>query len=311
MKRAIHIFVAVLLFVSVIVSIGCERIFSTKSSEVKSRLSFVVVGDPRHLTGPYYDTSKCFRDVCESVNLTGKGEFMVICGDLTPAAGADWTIDKYLGNDYVWYPVVGNHEISGDGMPWLRQYNEGGTSLTNIVNPGPVNCRETMYSFDYSNCHFAVINVYYDGASDVGSLGEITRATYNWLADDLAMTDKEHIFVAGHEPAYPQPDADTGDLRHVGSSLDRNPVSRDAFWELLKTNNVVAYFCAHTHCYSHFKKNGVWQIDVCRAREHSFSAYTWSTYCAVDVVGSNVVMNVFRRPPARTNYIPYHVVQLR
>lgn len=311
MKRLIYLSVAVVL-ISVGSSIGCEYIFPVRDFDIDDGpLSFIVAGDPRHLAGPHFDTSQDFRDVCESVNLTGKGEFMVICGDLTPPENCDWTIKKYLGDDYVWYPVVGNHDVWEGGMPWLREFNAGGVSLPNVVNPGPTHCKETTYSFDYSNCHFAVINVYFNGPRDTGAPGLISPSTYSWLKADLASTDKEFIFVFGHEPAYPQPDSHTGHLRHLGSSLDRAPEWRDLFWQLLKDNNVVAYFCAHTHCYSHFKKDGVWQIDVGRARAHMFSARAWSTYCAIDVVGSNVVLSTFRRPPPSTNYTPYYVLQLR
>jgi hypothetical protein len=274
-------------------------------------VSFIVTGDPRHLTGPNFDGPLHFRNVCESISATGQGEFLIMCGDLWPGESAEWTIRRYIGEDYTWYPAVGNHDVSDDNMPWMRQHNAGGTTLPNIVNSGPPGCLETMYSFDYSNCHFVVLNVYYSGQKDTGAPGVITASTHNWLQADLAGTEKEHIFVVGHEPAYPQPDMDTGDLRHVGSSLDRDPPSRDAFWELLKAHNVVAYLCAHTHCYSHYNKDGVWQIDVGRARPWALSANSLSTYCRIEVAGRNVVLITYRQPKGQAEYFPLYALSLR
>ena len=110
-----------------------------------------------------------------------------------------------------------------------------------IVNIGPSGCPETTYSFDYDNAHFVVVNEYCDNDGDDVTDGDIPDHLYNWLANDLATTAKEHIFVFGHEPAYPQPDADNGRARHMDDSLNAHPANRDRFWNLLKNAGVVAY----------------------------------------------------------------------
>ena len=256
---------------------------------------FVVIADMREYAGSgTYDQSKYFKGVCEAITNLGLNAFTICPGDLDPPDKVNWTIKQYLGDAYVWYPVAGNHEAeTSSDMRWLRNYNEGGNSLPNIVNIGPKGCEETTYSFDYENAHFAVINEYYDGTSDRGTDGDVVDALYDWLAADLAATTKPHIFVIGHEPAYPQPDADNGRVRHLGDSLDKYPAHRDRFWNLLRERGVLAYICGHSHCYSSIKINGVWQLDVGHCRGAGDTEIP-STLLTIDVVGDNINDVIFK-----------------
>lgn len=267
--------------------------------------SFAVTADMRGYSGTgIYDTSRYFRGVCEAIAIVGPGAFMVSPGDIDPPASVKWTLEQHIDSTYTWYTVVGNHELPGAGiesypgsnMDWLRNYNTGGNSLPNIVNVGPPGCRETTYSFDYQNAHFVVLNEYYDGSSDTGTDGDVVDALYNWLADDLAATTKQHIFVFGHEPAYPQPDADNGRSRHIGDSLNKYPARRDRFWELLRDQGVVAYFCGHTHSYSAVRIDGVWQLDAAHCRGAGDTGAP-STFLIIRVTGDDlghVTFNAYR-----------------
>ena len=78
---------------------------------------------------------------------------------------------------------------------------------------------------------------------------------------DLAFQDRGIVLVVGHEPAFPQPDADTGRMRHEFDSLNHFPANRDRFWDLMNAYGVAAYFCGHTHNYSAVQVEGVWQLD--------------------------------------------------
>ena len=106
--------------------------------------------------------------------------------------------------------------------------------------------------------HFSVINEYFDGSSDIGVdpppsdalAGTISSATYAWLEADLEAASARspaYIFVVGHEPAYPLPDAANGRLRHRGDSLDAHPAEVESFMALLRSYSVTAYICGHTH----------------------------------------------------------------
>ncbi len=223
--------------------------------------TFAIAADMRQYAGADYDTPKYFRGAVEAIAAHGSGAFMLSPGDIDPPADVRWTITRTLGSSYIWYPVVGNHEEETlSDMVWLREYDYG------LVQPGPSGCPETSYSFDYANAHFAILNEYCNEAGDDKLDGDVSDHLYNWLVADLDATIQEHIFVIGHEPAYPQPDADNGRLRHETDSLNIHADNRDRFWNLLKSEGVIAYICGHTHNYSLVNVGGVWQLDVGHAR---------------------------------------------
>jgi len=227
--------------------------------------SFVVTADMREFAGPEYQSSKYFWGTCEAVRKFGKGSFMVSPGDIDPPYHVLYTIKKILGKDYLWYPVVGNHEAeTPEDMAWLR--NWGKKRIPNLTRKGPENGRETTYSFDYKNAHFVVINQYYDGKSDTGTDGDIPAPLFDWLADDLAANSKPFVFVFGHEPFVSIPDIDNGRYRHKGDSLDAHPKNSHRFWKILRRYNVTAFICGHTHNLSLSKVNGVWQLDAGHSR---------------------------------------------
>ena len=91
----------------------------------------------------------------------------------------------------------------------------------------------------------------------------------DWLVADLAVTTSQHIFVFGHEPAYPQPDAHNGRLRHENDSLNAHGARRDRFWHPLRDRGVTAYICGHTYDYRAAFIDGVWQLGAGHARGRS------------------------------------------
>lgn len=273
-----------------------EQEFRTLNQEGDgNQYAFVVTADMRGYSGPGCDTPQYFRGACEAIAVLGSGAFMVSPGDIDPPTDVKWTIEQYIGLDYLWYPVVGNHELPGCGnesypgsnMDWLRSYGYP------AAKPGPSGCPETTYSFDYQNTHFVVLNEYCDTTGDTVTDGDVPDHLYEWLVDDLSTTDKTHIFVFGHEPAYPQPDADNGRVRHLGDSLDEHPAHRDRFWRLLRDRGVVAYICGHTHNYSAIEIDGVWQLDAGHARGRGDTGAR-STFIWIDVDGDVVTFKTYR-----------------
>ena len=266
------------------------------STSIAGSFTFAIAADMRSFAGPGdYDTSQYFRGACETLAALGKGDFMVSPGDLDPTSGTLWTITQTLGSTYTWYPVVGNHELPGAGseaypganLEWLNTYDYG------AVNPGPSGCPTTTYSFDYENAHFVMLNVYCDSTGDHATTGDVPNHLYDWLSNDLSSTVKAHIFVFGHEPAYPQPDADNGRERHFGDSLDQYPENRDRFWTLLRDHNVVAYSCGHTHNYSLVQSDDVWQLDAGHARGKGDTGAR-STFVVIHVNGGFVTFAAYR-----------------
>ncbi|GEM_PF-1676346 len=177
-------------------------------------------------------------------------EFLVITGDLPAAPQTESVIDSVLGVDFLWFPVIGNHEID-DGISnfnYIRDTLVPALPATMMVDNGPAGSVNTTYSFDYQNAHFVIVNGYWDGTTNPGAdsatLGDIPPALRTWVDADLASNGQTHNFAFIHEPAYPF-------NRHVGDSLDAYPANRDAFVATLNAHNVETLFTGHTHYYEH------------------------------------------------------------
>lgn len=266
---------------------------------------FVVAADMRGYTPPDHPGPGYFAGACAAIRDYGPGAFIIVPGDLDPPQRVRATLSAIVGPEYVWYPVLGNHEFDGvDYMPYLRECNAGGTTLPGIVRAGPPNAVETCYSFDHGIAHFVVVNQYYDGQSDTGCDGDVGDALYEWLAADLAANDMPVVFVVGHEPTVAMPDMDNGRVRHQGDSLDKYPEHNHRFWTLLRQHDVVAYICGHTHDTSVAKINGVWQLDAGHARGLGDTGAP-STFMKIAVTDEDVRCQVYR---CATPGEPYQMV---
>jgi len=258
--------------------------------------SFVVTTDMSHYSArKYFNYPNFFAALLGYVNQFGPGDFMVSLGDVIPAEETGWTVAEVLGSEYPWFPIPGNHDFGLADIRYLQnyKYDPNGTEEPNIVRQGPASCPHTTYSFDYQNSHFVALNVYCNEETPWGIDGSISDPIYDWLAADLAATDKEHIFVFGHEPAFPQPDAQTGNVRHLYESLDQYRDARDRFWELLKLHGVVAYLSGHTHNYSATMIDGVWHIEAGQAMGVR-AAPSPGTFLILTVQGESVVLQTYR-----------------
>jgi hypothetical protein len=195
----------------------------------------------------------------------------------------------------------------------------------------------TTYSFDYKNAHFVVVNQYYNDPTypTDNPIACIRPELQTWIDQDLSQTSQPVKFVAGHEPAWsycssdpgyggefcPQDNIDnqtpaarvrpystTGPWledfgEHWGDSLEdpQCPAgSREAFWSMLSSHNVVAHFAGHTHTYSGrlvqgdgtrrndvpaYSKtgqtfspgDGVWEVNTGQAHNSAGTAYVLVT----------------------------------
>lgn len=263
------------------------------------------------VTADMRSSHTAFSNLCQAINdlVGGPGEFHVSIGDVdgTVQQNRD-VIDNKFGSSALWYPIIGNHEMDGGSGPdieWLRNEYDNGNgvriALKNYTNQdGPTGTVRLNYSWDYGNVHFVALNEYWNGGTnegsgqslsgdDTGTDGDIVPQLYNWLAADLAATDKPFVFVFGHEPAFPY-------NRHVGDSLDQYPANRDAFWNLLESEGVIAYMCGHTHYYSKHQGDAshvgeVWQLDVGNGGNDPGDG---KTFFDVIVNSHAVIVNVYR-----------------
>jgi len=288
--RKISIFLTFLLLLS------CEQQKTDKNS-----FSFVLACDMRGYTG---DNADYFRGACEAIDQIENIQFMISPGDIDPPDSVFYTIQKYIGVNMTWYPVVGNHEAeTPNDMKWLREYNKGGNTLPNIVNAGPAACLETNYSFDFKNTHFVILNQYATDSCDDCTNGDVPDFLYNWLKEDLDKTDKENILVIGHEPAYPFPDIENQRFRHTHDCLNQKPENRDRFVTLLQEYGVRAYIVGHTHNYSIVKVNSLWHIDAGHARGIGDMGAR-STFVIINVRGDHIDYETYRLNYDNKEYEP-------
>ena len=123
--------------------VGISPMAATDEGPVDG-LVFIIAADMRNFAVDG-ETSKNFSGACEAIKEVGAGAFMISPGDLDvhpPSAVRDM-IDGVLGEDYPWYPVLGNHDPeSPSTMRYLRKYNQ---TVPNVVNRGPEGCETTTF----------------------------------------------------------------------------------------------------------------------------------------------------------------------
>lgn len=256
------IFKIIITIIAVLCLLSCN---SKKLGE--NDFSFIVTTDWRQFSKPEYHNSNYFQGALEAISKVGKGDFMLSPGDVEPQWEALALIEKILGQDYPWYPLMGNHELEDPSyVQWLRDHNAGGNTLPNVVNVGPDGSKETTFSFDWGDCHFVYLNQYFDGVSDTGTDGEMVPELLEWLEKDLKENTKKYCIVTGHEPIVSMPDKISGRIRHRGDSLDKYPLSTREFFNLMMEYKVNAYMHGHTHSTAIGKINGLWRIDPGHAK---------------------------------------------
>jgi hypothetical protein len=257
----------------------------------KGEFSFAMTADMREYTGPRHPGPQYFEGACAALRAVGPGDFMISPGDIDPIPPIRATLDCFFGSNYVWYPVIGNHEAETPGdIAWLRAWGSG--PIPGLVRQGPPTCKATVYSFDHGIAHFAVLNQYCDNRAENGVKGDVLEVVHDWLAADLAANRKPVVFVVGHEPIVAMPDMNSGRVRHKGDSLDAYPENARRFVDLLRQHHVTAYLTAHTHNTSVTNLAGVWQIDAGHARGLGDKAR--STFMKIGVKRSGCRLDIYR-----------------
>jgi len=157
--------------------------------------------------------------------------------------------------------AVGNHEAeTTQDMTDVRAKYSGYPAWN--LQAGPTGSASTTYSYDVGEMHIVVINEYWDGATDdayfiygAGNGGYIHNNLFTWLRDNLRASTKPYKIVVGHEPGYPV-------VNHIGDSLDADANNRNKFFNLLRTERVIAYGTGHDHHYHIPEYDGVFEADT-------------------------------------------------
>lgn len=209
---------------------------------------FVVIGDTRDDSGDGINV-KTMKTILDRIK-TEKVDFIIVVGDMITGSTKSSThihrlkkwkdvIERY---GIPFYVGIGNHEIESELSENIVR------SIFEMPENGPSDYKELIYSFNYENSHFIMLDT--EIFNHFHAIGE---AQLKWLKEDLEKNQKKNIFVFGHDPAYPV-------HGHIGSSLDKYIFQRDELWSVFKKYKVNAYICGHEHLYDRAIYEGVYQI---------------------------------------------------
>lgn len=275
---------------------------ASAATQAQNDYSFTATADMRSYVDKAPAGKRYFDGLCEELAKIGPGAFMISPGDCDPPGPVRAAIDRYLGTNYIWYPIIGNHEL-GDkkNVAWLQTWAKAG--IPGLVRCGPAGSESTTFSFDYANSHFVALNEYAAGGSESSRKDGLSAATLDWLEQDLAANKKPLIWISGHVPIKALPDMDSGRLRHEEGGLTNNKADMERFLNLLKQYQVRAYICGHTHGASVAKVKGIWQADCGHARGAGDKGAP-STLLKFRVAGERAWVDVYR---ANTNGVNYQL----
>ncbi|MBD1379366.1 phosphodiester glycosidase family protein [Metabacillus arenae] len=109
--------------------------------------------------------------------------------------------DPALGASTLFVPAVGNHENIGNGVDTYK-------NLFRMPQNGPDGYEGTVYSYDYGNAHFAVLN------TETDKKGLEKQAA--WLKKDMKKTKKKWKIVLYHRsPYYSNPQGGSESVREA------------------------------------------------------------------------------------------------
>ena len=214
-----------------------------------------------------FRTGTAVHDTITARILAARPRFLLYGGDLCSSATYKSFKSEFfragetaLIAEVPFFNAPGNHEGWG---PNAKAFLQAPASASGTAD---------YYAFDYGDLHVVVINnelLYAKGT-----------AQYNFVADDLAKSDRIWKIVISHKPAY-------GAGGHGGNLGMR--VMTDAIFEPAKVDMVIS---GHNHYYQHNLVNGIHHLTVGSAGaplyEPGLAAYTVKSsksycYAVIDV----------------------------
>lgn len=131
-------------------------------------------------------------------------------------------------------PVIGNHETYT--TEWKIAQPLLYTALFRLPNNGPTALQGKVYSFDYGDAHFSILDSQLQ--EEVEWIPNMLTLQQEWLEKDLAETTKPWKLVFLHRPIY-----------HNRTSAGDEDL-RDALAPLFERYNVDVVFAGHDHVYA-------------------------------------------------------------
>lgn len=232
--------------------------------------TFAVLGDSKVLPEkPHYHNNVILLDLLKSINKDDP-DFTIYVGDGPDLGGpisymiSFREIMNKLKNP--WYPVIGNHELSGGAAPDGRD-GDGENNFVKVFEDRlPLKDlqgnRVSYYSFDYMNSHFIVLDTaWQDSKGHKKNKLYPGNAQWEWLSQDLesARLKSMHIFLFGHEPPLLPNKHELAENSKRFNSIYRtfwdDPKAVEDFIQLCQKYRVDAVFSGHFHGYLDFKND--------------------------------------------------------
>ncbi|HEX3029788.1 MAG TPA: metallophosphoesterase, partial [Clostridia bacterium] len=131
-------------------------------------------------------------------------------------------------------PVGGNHETYKEYSLRTTQKSRCLKTFFKVPQNGPEGYKSQVYSFDYGNMHFVILDSQYDEQKKFD--GSILETQKKWLDNDLKKTNKPWKIVLFHKSPFPNM-----------PSRPNNQV-KAAFQPIFDKYHVDVVFNGHDHC---------------------------------------------------------------
>lgn len=260
-----------------------------EKSDIQGGFSFAIIGDTKTFADspPSGNLQRAVDSISkQNVNMVfAIGDLIFKCDDASTCENSygGWRneMSPLISKTY---EIVGNHDRSGGSFAddvWQKEFD--------LPTNGPADFQKQVYSFDFQNSHFVVLD------TEKPHGGVVNLAQRVWLQQDLAAHKQQHTFVLFHEPAFP-----TSQFKK--KSLDADPRQRDSLWNILVQNNVTAVVNGHEHFFTRKKVGSIYQFIVGNtdAPENarpvqglSDYSYVGNIYAIVTVSGAKMNMSLY------------------
>lgn len=161
-------------------------------------------------------------------------------------------VKNYLGEKIPLFPVMGNHTlVNSQAVAIFRDHFK-------IEDTAPLEDYQLAYSKVVNNVKFSILATG-DFERKFRGYRYFTRSMpiFDWLEKDVrtGANEIDFHFVIGHMPAF---SSETTAGLFTGN--EKVTEKNDQFWNILKRNKVLGYFCSHELIYDRSNRNGVWQL---------------------------------------------------
>jgi Icc-related predicted phosphoesterase len=158
------------------------------------------------------------------------------------------------------YILPGNHDIGDKPVDWMP----AGSVNSDYIKKYHGCFGDHYYSFDYGDCHFALLNTAMCNAKT-----EEERAQQAWLEDDLKKNHGRRIFLFMHYPPY----ITSPDERGHYDNIDEP--GRSWLLGLLEKYNVEALLAGHVHnlFYNRYANTDCYVLPSTCFVRHDFSEF--------------------------------------